>query len=77
MALTFVRVVLPIALVLAGALLIALSGPIVVGIGMIVLAFFTVMTNILIRLAMSSQDDRDLEARARERFSKTGSWSEH
>ena len=71
----FVRIVLPILLVIAGALMIALSGPWVVGIGLIVLAVFATLTNFLIRLSISSQDDRDREADARERFRQTGRWS--
>jgi membrane protein implicated in regulation of membrane protease activity len=70
-----VRIVLPIALVVAGGLILAFSGPIVIGIGLIVLAFFSVLTNFLIRLAISSQDDRDKEAAARERYIETGRWS--
>lgn len=70
-----VRVALPIALVVAGALLIALSVSLVVGVALIVLAIFTVMTNVLIRLAISSQDDRDEETQARERYVRTGRWS--
>lgn len=71
----FVRIVFPIALLLAGVLLIALSVSLVVGVALVVLALFTVLTNFLIRLAISSQDDRDREAAARERYAKTGRWS--
>ncbi|MHB1999418.1 MAG: hypothetical protein ACYCSI_04430 [Solirubrobacteraceae bacterium] len=69
------RVLLPVALVVAGALLVALSVSLVVGVALIALAVFTVLTNILIRLAISSQDDRDREAEARERYTQTGRWS--
>ena len=70
-----IRVLLPIALVVAGAALIAFSVSLVVGVALIVLAIFTVMTNVLIRLAISSQDDRDQEAAARDRYARTGRWS--
>lgn len=70
-----VRILFPILLVIAGAVLIASSASLVVGVALIVLAFFTVLTNFLIRLAISSQEDRDREAAARERYVKTGRWS--
>ncbi|MHB1538752.1 MAG: hypothetical protein ACYCUM_13450 [Solirubrobacteraceae bacterium] len=70
-----VRILLPVALVVAGALLIAFSISLVVGVALIVLAFFSVLTNFLIRLAISSQDDRDQEAAARERYVRTGRWT--
>ena len=74
-----VRYGLPIAIAIAGiVLMIVGSGSIALAAGFVLIgdaaAVFTV--NVLARLTISSQDDRDREQQAREIFARTGRWPE-
>lgn len=44
------------------------------GIVLIGVALLVLLVNVLARLTISSQEDRDREQRARERFSRDGHW---
>ena len=67
-----IRYGLPAAIALAGVIvLIAGSGhpiPTAAGVTLIGVALLVVLVNVLARLTISSQDDRDREQQARERF---------
>lgn len=71
----FVRVYLPVGLVLA-AVVVAIVGPRELAPGLVAAAGFVVVTDWMIRFAISSQDDRDDEQRARSRFRRSGRWPE-
>ncbi|HEY1688436.1 MAG TPA: hypothetical protein VGF95_06170 [Solirubrobacteraceae bacterium] len=73
--LLFVRVLLPLGFLITGLVLLAVPGTWRIGLGLIALAAIAWLANVLIRLTMSSQQDRDREAEARERFERTGRWS--
>jgi hypothetical protein len=72
-----IRYGVPGAILLAGVLLIAVgSGAIAsaAGIVLIGISFLVYLVDVLARLAITSQLDRDREERARERFARTGRW---
>lgn len=73
--LLFVRVLLPLGLLIAGIVLLAVPETWGIGLGFVGLAAIAWLTNFLIRLTVSSQDDRDREEQARKRFARTGRWS--
>lgn len=73
--LLFVRVLLPLGFLLTGLVLLAVPGTWHIGLGLIGLAAIAWLANFLIRLTMSSQDDREREEEARKRFARTGRWS--
>jgi hypothetical protein len=63
---------------LAGIVVLAIGGgrgiSAAAGITLVGVAFLVLLVNLLARLAISSQGDRDREERARERFSREGRW---
>jgi drug/metabolite transporter (DMT)-like permease len=66
--LNIVRIWLPVAIGVAGVVLIALGGDAAVGAGIVLLgvAVLVVLANLFIRLAIQSQDDREREAKRRD-----------
>ena len=70
---SLLRIGLPAVIALAGAVVL-LAGSDVVGLALLAVAVTTVAANWWIRLAIGSEHDREDEARARERFSRTGRW---
>jgi hypothetical protein len=75
-ALALLRVGLPVAIAFAGIILIALGGDSRIGLGaaLLVISLLVFLTDVLARLAISSQNDRAREEAARERFRATGRW---
>lgn len=71
----FVRTWLPLLLVIAAAIVL-LVGPRGLAPGLLATAMFVIVADWIIRFAISSQDDRDQEASARRRFSRSGHWPE-
>jgi hypothetical protein len=72
-----VRYGLPGAILLAGVLVIVVgSGAIAAAAGIVLIgiSFLVYLVDVLARLAIASQLDRDREQRARERFARTGRW---
>jgi hypothetical protein len=69
MGLTFVRYVLPALIALAGLVLIAIGGDSAVGAGIVLVgvAGLTVLANVLMRLSLRSERDREREAERRKR----------
>ena len=67
--LALVRIALPAAIALAGAILIVIGGDAEVGAGIVLLgvAALVVLANLFIRLAISSQEDREREEERRDR----------
>ena len=65
--LTLVRVGLPLAIAVAGVILIVIGGDAAVGAGVTLLgvAVLVVLANLFIRLAIQSQDDREREEQRR------------
>lgn len=71
----FVRRWLPALLVVAAAVVL-LVGPRGLAPGLLLTAMFVIVADWIIRFAMSSQVDRDVEASARNRFARSGRWPE-
>ena len=72
-----VRYGLPGAILLAGILAIVLGSDAIatsLGIVLIGISFLVYLVDVLARLAIASQLDRDREQRARDRFARTGRW---
>ena len=67
--LALVRVGLPVAIAVAGVILIVTGGDAAVGAGIVLLgvAVLVVLSNLFIRLAIQSQDDREREEERRNR----------
>lgn len=67
--LALVRVGLPLAIAVAGLILIVIGGDAAVGAGIVLLgvAGLVVLANLFIRLAIQSQDDREREEERRRR----------
>lgn len=76
-SLALLRIGLPGAIAMAGLVLIVIGGAVYVALGaaLLVVSLIAILTDALARLTISSQDDRDREQAARERFSQTGRWS--
>lgn len=68
-----VRKWLPVVLVIAAAIVL-LVGPRGLAPGLLATAMFVIVADWIIRFAISSQYDRDEEASARRRFSRSGHW---
>ncbi len=68
------RIAIPGAILLAGVVLLFLPGLGGLGFGLIVISVLVWLTNILGRLTLSSDDDRDREQRSREVYARTGRW---
>jgi len=75
-ALALVRIWLPAATAVAGVVLIALGGDAARGAGIVLVgaAALVVQANLLMRLASSSQRDREVEEERRRSFSRRGRW---
>jgi hypothetical protein len=75
-ALLGVRVVLPVAIALAGVILMTVGAGSVAALGALLvgIAGLVVLVNVLARMSISSQSDRDREARARREFQRSGRW---
>jgi hypothetical protein len=72
-----VRYGLPGAILLAGVLVIVVGSDAIAtaaGIVLIGISFLVFLVDVLARLAIASQLDRDREQRARDRFARTGRW---
>jgi hypothetical protein len=67
--LALLRIGLPLAIALAGVILLVIGGDAEVGAGIVLLgvAALVVLANLFIRLAFQSQEDRDREAERRDR----------
>lgn len=72
-ALLSLRVLLPAALVVAGVVLL-IVGAWALAVAFVLAAVFILVADWMIRLAITSQDDREGEQRARRRFRRTGRW---
>ena len=74
--LTLVRVVLPAATAVAGVVLVIVGGDAARGAGVMLIgvAALVVVANLMIRLAIQSQDDREREEERRRYFSEHGRW---
>ena len=75
-ALAFVRIWLPLAVAVAGVVLIIAGGDVARGAGIVLLgvAALVVLANVLMRLGLSSERDREREEERRRAFSRTGRW---
>jgi ABC-type transport system involved in cytochrome bd biosynthesis fused ATPase/permease subunit len=72
-----VRYGLPVLIAVAGIItIVAGTGSVAVaaGVALIGVAVLVIIINFLARLTVSSQDEREREARARDEFSRTGRW---
>jgi hypothetical protein len=72
-ALLSLRVLLPAALVVVGVVLLVV-GAWALAVAFVLAAGFILVADWMIRLAITSQDDREGEQRARRRFRRTGRW---
>jgi protein-S-isoprenylcysteine O-methyltransferase Ste14 len=84
----FTRVGLPLAIALAGVVLIVIghgsysqlanthSLETAAGVGLLIVAVIVWMLNWMFRLSLSSNEEREEEERAREHFDRTGQWLE-
>ncbi|MBF6619792.1 MAG: hypothetical protein ITG02_06115 [Patulibacter sp.] len=70
-----VRTGLPAVLVLAAGVVL-IVGPRGLAPGLLATAMFVIVADWIIRIAFSSQTDRDVEASARRRFARSGRWPE-
>lgn len=75
LGLAAVRTGLPVVLVLAAGIVL-LVGPRELAPGLLATAMFVIVADWIIRIAFSSQTDRDVEASARRRFARSGRWPE-
>jgi hypothetical protein len=76
--LVLVRIALPLAIAIAGLVLLLAGGSEAtrgLGLALVLTAGLVVFANVLLRFGLTSGRDRDVEARARERFRRTGRWS--
>jgi hypothetical protein len=75
-ALALVRIWLPAATAVAGVVLVIVGGDAARGAGIVLVgvAGLVVLANLMIRLGMSSQEDRDREEERRRYFSEHGRW---
>jgi hypothetical protein len=72
----FARVWLPLGIAVAGVLLILTGDDDAVGAGVLLIgvAGLVVFANLMLRLSLSSERDREQEERNRDYFSRTGHW---
>jgi hypothetical protein len=78
MSLLAVRVLLPAAIGIAGVVLVIVGGDAARGAGIVLVgvAFLVVLANLLIRLGIDSERDREREEARRREFSRRGRWPE-
>jgi hypothetical protein len=71
-----VRVVLPVGTAVVGVVLLIVGGDAAQGAGVMLIgvAALVVIANLMIRLAIQSQDDREREEERRRYFSEHGRW---
>jgi drug/metabolite transporter (DMT)-like permease len=74
--LAIVRIWLPVAIAVAGVLLVVLGGDAARGAGIVLIgvAALVVIANLLIRLGLLSERDREREQRRRRDFTRRGHW---
>jgi hypothetical protein len=72
----FVRYGLPLVIALGGVVLIGIGGDVITGTGIVLIgvAALVLLANAFVRLAIESEDERELEQRARDFFSRHGRW---
>jgi uncharacterized membrane protein len=70
---TWVRIVLPVAIAVAGIVL-GITVNLALGFNLLIAAALVMLANLWIRLAFLSERDREREERAREEFGRTGRW---
>jgi len=73
MALKLVRYGVPLVILVAGIVFLV-GGDTAFGIVLIGIAVLVELADLFARISISSQDDRDAEEAARERYSRTGRW---
>ena len=73
-ALLGVRIGLPVAILGVGIVLLVIPGTAPLGIALIVIAALVSLANLLMRLGLSSQQDRDREEAARRFYSREHRW---
>jgi UPF0716 family protein affecting phage T7 exclusion len=69
-----VRLGLPLLLLIAGIVLLVIPGTAALGIALVVIAPLVWIANLLMRLGLSSQDDRDREQAARQFYTREHRW---
>ncbi|HEY7076495.1 MAG TPA: hypothetical protein VH418_14050 [Solirubrobacteraceae bacterium] len=76
MSLIAVRVGLPVAIAIAGLVLVIAGGDVERGAGIVLLgvAALVVLANLLMRLGIASERDREREEARRREFSRRGRW---
>ena len=74
--LTFVRIILPAAIAVVGIVLIVVGGDAARGAGIVLVgvAGLVVLANLLMRLAIQSEGDREREEERRRYFDRHGHW---
>jgi drug/metabolite transporter (DMT)-like permease len=72
----WVRIGLPVAIAVAGVVLLVVGDDAGRGAGVVLVgvAGLVVLANLFVRLSLRSEDDREREARRRDRFSERGRW---
>jgi hypothetical protein len=76
MTLAAIRIWLPVAIAVAGLVLLVVGGDAARGAGIVLIgvAALVVLANVLMRLALSSERDREREEARRQSFSRSGRW---
>jgi drug/metabolite transporter (DMT)-like permease len=76
MAQAFARVWLPVAIAVAGVVLIVTGGDAAEGAGIVLIgvSLLVVLANLMLRLSLSSERDREREEENRQAFARTGRW---
>jgi drug/metabolite transporter (DMT)-like permease len=71
-----IRIWLPLAIAVAGLVLLVVGGDAAQGAGIVLIgvAALVVLANVLMRLALSSERDREREEARRQYFSRRGRW---
>jgi hypothetical protein len=74
--LALVRIALPVAVAVVGAVLVVVGDDVARGAGIVLIgvAGLVVLANLLMRLGLSSERDREREEERRRAFSRTGHW---
>jgi drug/metabolite transporter (DMT)-like permease len=72
----WLRIGLPVAIAVAGVVLLVVGDDAGRGAGVVLVgvAGLVVLANLFVRLSLRSEDDREREARRRDRFSERGRW---